>query len=662
MSIFSADGYIDIIEDAAASAGTIFQMFEQPHSIIFNTFVFIVFTVIFLSQFVKWWQDIYGNEDNQSKSEALTSGALILVLMTPATTESGNTVSVSYKYGAELITYTIETYTRAINTFFNRVISDDNNSKSSFIKVYQKSKIQYLANELNIPNVKRAYDDYRYVCRNDIYENNKLTYEEKEDFGHYGSTDFGAYSTIKEMLTVRRANRIIEAKTQFNISKFSNDQSNLAIDKLGINRGKEIDRSVIDAAYSPDKIKDVDYILDIIADETLTLEPRHPAAYQIPNGSYIWQGIARNEYNINIDLTNTPKYLKDTSVTAFKNATPKYEIISSDVAEEMGDFFKEGYEEYTNWIEGQINKKGIDPIIRADLERDGYPLGQKSQNTPLQLVPIDCVSYAMISNIIQGQIGYGIGHSSVMSLDGDYNNHEVTDNTNFAARMAVVGLAQKALFTSYREPDERKMEGSLFGGSDSVLIVTDSIRAGGSTLIEAVNKMEEGTQLDQSVPVFFYGMIMIAAFVLASLPIIIAAGGIGGFPIGIIVEATKLCIFVTLSLIIAQTGILFIDYNMIQTTNDYLAIHSMTGSHLGADYDIGSDTMGTKSLAAIVLAASESTKYTIILGPIIAYGVVYDYKTLFASAGFSSSLGNANSKTSDIAFDQTKKSVKDMSS
>jgi len=238
----------------------------------------------------------------------------------------------------------------------------------------------------------------------------------------------------------------------------------------------------------------------------------------------------------------------------------------------------------------------------------------------------------MIVNMVMGQFSIGVSNNLILQFDTNSGSDDLLEDNYFAARVAAVEMASISILSSYNTDLEKI--------SSSSQAAIDTAVATYSTAVDAKNRVTESFQMDVLIPILFYGSTLLMGFLLAILPIAVAGSAL--FPEGntVIFEYGKLLILLTINLALTQISIMYIDFQLTKTVNDFTLATLGTGSGDANQLVL----VGDQTLSSMVLAANESTTYALLLSSVISYGIVYDFRALLLFRGVKTGQGQSTSR------------------
>ncbi len=582
--MFNAEGYLEVIEKSVLASEHTLQLFAPYHAVIYSKYYLTIYGLLVGGYILKLVRDGAIPTDSQDKLQALLIASLVGLLMLPVSLQESHGVdgkgAFIYRESTNIFHGVMKLMTGTVKNSLSKLFDEDAKSNSPLLRMYQDSTIKSLLKALDDSQAMRPFYEYKYTCERQINQNVALDQSHKKAFGFSGSSPLGYFNTLR--LTLER--------------ELGNSTQNTSIESI----------------YSA------------IANKTVIPNIMIKTGYTIPNGIFIKSKIKADQVNEPYSPLISP-YITNGSPSSFvaDNVIPFESNLAS-------QHYNLGVAEYKEYVNERINKGNYGSELEETLTGEQGPLSAiRDRDQANILYPIDCVSFAMIVNMVMGQFAIGVSNNLILQFDTSTGNDDLLEENYYAARVAAVEMASVSILSSY-STDLEKINSSSQAAIDTGVATY-------LTAVDAKNRVVESFQMDVMVPIIFYGSTLLMGFLLAIIPIAIAGSTL--FPEGntFIFEYAKLLILLTLNLALTQIAITYIDFQLTKTVNDYTLATLGTGSG-----DSNQMIMqGDQTLSAMVLAANESTSYALVIASVISYGVVYDFRALMLFKGVRTGQGNA---------------------
>ena len=645
MAILNTKPYIELISDIVATSESVLNGFDGAHSIIYGYFYLLAYSAMFIGTILKIGRDNLGMQDKIQLGNFAVMGGLLAVFLFPVSYSSEGTgykdvkVALGYKASKQLFINLLKfSHSATKNTVQHVYEQNSRNSYSPSLAMYQTERMDSIMDTIAEPEIMVAYNDYRKICSVNIGQNQNLNVFEKEAFGYGPEPIFGRSDTLEIGYNSFRFNNKKFADMSFTDYFSSNNPSMKEFD--------EVISQISNKQFIPDKIS--------------------PREYPLLNGGYLKAKIVNQQSERKLESREGGKYVRQES------GDSQFYIYDKADGDQLDSSvftrsYKRGMEEYTAYLNEKLSEYPDSSFMQKLLE-PGMPLNDSNTGQPLKLVPIDCVSFAMITNIIVNQVSSSIGSSTLFSSN-THGQMDLNKENGFITRMLAVNLAMHTLSSHYKVADlEAKEQEKWY---DPYVSYFKNIVDMGVKLMtgyeEVKEKVMESYQQDIAVPIIFMGFLLAAGAVLSLMPIILTVAFVLPDGVGVAITLIKIFIFILLSIVLSSVALQFIDVQVTQSVNEWLKANYNTSSppFLG-DYDlssvstnvaVNSSSLGTAALSAKMLAANESTGYAYYFSIFIAYGLVFDFKMLLRPGMLKSSMGSRSGNIAGNAATNIPKNV-----
>lgn len=621
------DSYIDLINDLATTSSQMLDGFDYMHSVVFQKFYLIAFLSLGIGAILKYGRHAVAMGDKISTGNYVITGTLLGLFLIPTNVESPNgetlVMSKGYVETKKIVSSLLEYSTGLINSVVKNVYNlQHEKTYSPALAMYQTASLDSILSKMGDPNLMGVYHDYRNSCKAHVGQNRHLKAQEKEALG------FGVESVFGEGDTLATA---YDNKYYRVYKFFSSNGESQAMRKF-------------------------DSVTELVAGQHLIPQDFTSKSYSILNGAYLKASLINDDHKPGVVAEDAGKLIR------LESGNDQFRIVELEDRDVIGTSsisrsYTRGFEEYRNYltqrISGQQNEN-----LSAYLKDPGMPLDDSNSGAVLKLVPIDCVSFAMITNIIINQFAAATGSSTLFT--NEPGKLDISDNVSFASRMLAVAMAQQTLKTGFADAARKQIDHEEQSFYEKISDVGEDVVnfavGAHASYEETKNKIRESYEVDVAVPVVFSGIILVLGFFLTISPVILTISFVLPDGMGIGVSFVKIILFLGLSMVFGVVAIQFIDVQITQSVNVWLVANSRELPPFGGDYDLASSLdfqnakpipgdIGPASLSAKVLAASQASTYTYFIGLIISYGLVYDFRAYFRRSSGSSSLGSSNSKS-----------------
>jgi len=626
MALLNTDSYVELIQQISVTSENTLNGFDLFHAVIYGRFYMLGYAALFIGYLLKMGRDAAGMKDSVDLGNLAVMAGVVGLLILPVdyeSPESGEQLKVAFGYKVakstfvDLLGYMASTSNDIVKSVYE---NESQSSYSPVLAMFQNTQVNSIVDAVGDPNVITPYHHYRSYCHSFVGQNTDLSTGEQSLLGFNGESSLGKGDTLRYAYEVTRVN-------------------------LG------------DVLSST---RDFDEVVSSITSKQVVPEDLIGREYNIVNGAYLKAELSNEKNSFKLYLpTGSMNIMAESGSNQF---IAKFQStgVNTDTAP-MYNAFKEGFAEYQEYLNNRLSEYP-NPELRAYLSEPGMPLSSEMNGGYLKLVPIDCISFAMIANLNVNQVTSAIGTSSLLTGDsiGQVNANE---ENGFLTRMIAVNLAMHTLSSSYRSHEVNKEEEvglfdrmghGLKNGFDTI----KDLYVGGT---EVKEKFIEGYALDAQVPTVMMGLLLTAGLLIACLPIVLTTSFVLPDGSGIIINLIKLIIFLLASLILSMISLQFIDAQITQSVNEWLKANynneipsfmdSVSLPTSTASADIDSSLLGSDALTAKLLAASEASKYAYFMGIAIAFSIVFDLKALLrmGSGGFGSVSRNSGKAPAEIA-------------
>jgi len=628
MSILNTPGFLDLAKSTLESAPEYISLFDGIHSVIVSRMAIWIYLTAFLSVVIKNISDPVLGGNSETRANQFLGVGLIAILLFPVKADTnGAQFLISKNGGPEenqqamgyfLAKKLIKGYIYLAEMSYSSILQSGTAhfKIEPLIAMYQSDRVELIASAMQTGDILAPYANMRSMCSNtlDTIAN---------------SVEEGSQLT-DEQLTVRMA-----ASSLLNQNKIY----------LGYeNTTEEIFESILSSNLDFDVIKE--------AFKKVDFTPAIGSLESVNVINPIWlKGELINATSYQVDTNEISKFMPSKLSLKEAGSKPFYGI---DLVTNSNEAYQEGMSEYIEYINERANESLITDEVSSVLTDISAPLGVPSQEVAAKLIPIDCLSSIMIANIAYGQIGYAVGAPDIIFQEN--TSEEDIRNTNFISRMAAVELAMESVTQSYREH-----------GESDIMRIIDKGLAIISTTSETVTKVKEGYEMDVIAPVIIASLILSIGFILCITPLILPISLL--LPQGweFLFQVGKLVLFALTSVVLMLFSMMYIENQIKSAVASWMALN--TSIDMGALYVYDKGIMssitsgevrsaGSQTLASVVLAANESSKWLVTASLLISYGLFWDYKHLFMNFGSTTSLGNAYSKSLGKAIDGIGKAVR----